>query len=102
MTKRKMLENRREEHAQRVAWSPTGLRIALGGSTGAIEIWSIAPPKRELTYTGHAPERITEITWSPDGTHLALVHVDGTVRLATSGGVARACAAESSTRLEAS
>ncbi len=29
--------------AQRVAWSPAGQRLAVGGSTGAVEIWSVSP-----------------------------------------------------------
>jgi WD40 repeat protein len=66
--------------ALRLAWSPDGTRLAVGGSTGAVEIWSVSPLARLLTYSGHS-DRITSLSWSPDGAKIASSGPGGVVRV---------------------
>ena len=78
-----------------VSFSPDGQTLASGGADGTVKLWSLAgvgdkrptdasnikPDNRLLrTFEGHA-DRVTQVSFSPDGKTLASASFDKTVRL---------------------
>lgn len=63
-----------------VAWSPSGNMLAVGGTSGAVQLWDIATLKNKMVLQGHS-DQVNRIHWSPDGRLLATASSDGTVRL---------------------
>ncbi|MCY7381148.1 MAG: AAA family ATPase [Microcoleus sp. CAN_BIN18] len=78
-----------------VSFSPDGQTLASGGAEGTVKLWSLAnvgdkrptdasnikPESRLLrTFEGHA-DRVTQVSFSPDGKTLASASFDKTVRL---------------------
>jgi WD40 repeat protein/tetratricopeptide (TPR) repeat protein len=78
-----------------VSFSPDGQTLASGGADGTVKLWSLAAgdrpnplnasnlkPKSDLlrTFEGHA-DRVTQVSFSPDGKTLASASFDKTVRL---------------------
>ncbi len=78
-----------------VSFSPDGQTLASGGADGTVKLWSLAgvgdkrptdasnikPESRLLTtFEGHA-DRVTQVSFSPDGKTLASASFDKTVRL---------------------
>ena len=78
-----------------VSFSPDGQTLASGGADGTVKLWSLAgvgdkrptdasnikPESRLLTtFEGHA-DRVTQVSFSPDGKILASASFDKTVRL---------------------
>ena len=66
--------------ARRVAFDPTGTRIATSRLVeGIVDVWDAQTFDRLATLT--APTAVSELIYGPDGTSLATGHADGTVRL---------------------
>ena len=66
--------------ARRVAFDPTGTRIATSRLVeGVVDVWDAQTFDRVATLT--APTAVSELIYGPDGTSLATGHADGTVRL---------------------
>lgn len=78
-----------------VSFSPDGQTLASGGAEGTVKLWNLAnvgdkrptdasnikPDNRLLrTFEGHA-DRVTQVSFSPDGKTLASASFDKTVRL---------------------
>ncbi|MEG4391240.1 WD40 domain-containing protein [Microcoleus sp. BROC3] len=78
-----------------VSFSPDGQTLASGGADGTVKLWSLAgvgdkrptdasnikPESRLLrTFEGHA-DRVTQVSFSPDGKTLASASFDKTLRL---------------------
>ncbi|MFY1832320.1 hypothetical protein ACN47A_40865 [Myxococcus fulvus] len=63
-----------------VAWSPTGERLASGGSEGKVQLWG-ADGEWLRTLSGHGAQRVRALAWSADGTRLASAGDDGLVNL---------------------
>jgi WD40 repeat protein len=66
-----------------VAFDPNGGRLALTTQNGG-EIWNTETGERERTLTG-ATAFLTDIAYSPDGSLIAAVGVDSTVRVWDAG-----------------
>jgi WD40 repeat protein len=45
-----------------------------------VQVWDVIMGQRLVTYRGHAAE-VWEVSWSPDGQHLASVGDDGVAQL---------------------
>ncbi|MBF0155893.1 MAG: TIR domain-containing protein [Magnetococcales bacterium] len=63
-----------------LAISPRGEWLAVGGSEGDYELWSLAPEKR-VRSRKYAGERILDLRFSPTGEHLALALSEGTLEV---------------------
>ena len=64
-----------------VAWHPTNSdQLAVGQSNGEVIIWTVSTNVPVATFSGHT-DWISGLSWSPDGTQLASVSVDGTLRV---------------------
>lgn len=78
---------------QSLAFNPTGTLIAVGQSSGQIDLWNVQPPARMVqdrravagdprTYSGHSRESqnlVRGLTFSPSGTLLASGSTDGQI-----------------------
>lgn len=71
---------RTQGHAQRMAWSPDGERLAVPTSEGRIDVWETANWRLLTSFEGHTKE-VCEVSWSPDGRSLASASLDTTLRL---------------------
>ena len=61
-----------------VAWSPDGTRLAVGDSSGGLQVWNPSSGQvlRVLqTSQAEASIPVSSLAWSPDGTHIAAVNV---------------------------
>ncbi len=66
---------------QRIAFNPTGKRIAVAAGDG-INVWDATTGKQLLTYSGHGEGvRSSGITFSPDGKWIASSGNDGTIKV---------------------
>lgn len=54
---------------QPMAWSPDGMRLAIGDASGTISILDAADGTKQVEWAGH-DDTITVINWSPDGSRL--------------------------------
>jgi eukaryotic-like serine/threonine-protein kinase len=65
-----------------VAWNPDGRRLAVTGSleNPVIQIWDVAARRKVAMLEGH-PQRVTYLSFHPDGDLLASASWDGVVRL---------------------
>jgi dipeptidyl aminopeptidase/acylaminoacyl peptidase len=61
------------ERIRSIAWSPDGLRVALGFDDGHLEVVDIFEPNEPLIWRSDMsnPSRIIALAWSPDGRSLA-------------------------------
>lgn len=68
------------ESISALAVSSDGTKLALGRTTGSIEVWSLAEVKMliELQTLG---DRVTAAAWSPDGSRIAAGGGNGVIRL---------------------
>ncbi len=64
----------------RLAWSPDGTRLALGGAQG-VWVYSTAMLTGRSTLLPDAQNSIISVAFSPDGSTLASINWDSTVRL---------------------
>jgi len=53
------------------AWSPNGMRVATGDTTGGVKIWDAETGSVLLDYSIPIGDFLFQIAWSPDGTRLA-------------------------------
>ncbi|MBW6472324.1 MAG: hypothetical protein K0B14_04295 [Anaerolineaceae bacterium] len=53
------------------AWSPNGMRVATGDTTGGVKVWDAETGSVVLDYTIPVGDFLFQIAWSPDGTRLA-------------------------------
>jgi len=65
---------------QVAAWHPDGRRLAVGGADPRIQIWDISGKVRLATLEGHV-ERVTNLSFHPDGELLASTGWEGVCRL---------------------
>src|SRR5262249_49156682 len=65
-----------------VAWHPDGRRLAVTGSlvNPVIQIWDVAASRKVAMLEGHV-QRVTYLSFHPDGSLLASASWDGTLRL---------------------
>ncbi len=68
------------EFGYRLAFSPDGKHLALGGVEGLVELWDTATRQKVQTFKGHSGP-VHSLAFSPDGTRLATGCADGTLRL---------------------
>jgi WD40 repeat protein len=61
----------RPHRVRKVAWSPDGSFIAVGGDDGALQVVSIAQRQHVLTYHLGTTYRVFSVAWSPDGQWIA-------------------------------
>jgi WD40 repeat protein len=54
-----------------VSFSPDSRLLASGESGGLVKIWDVASGKNLRTLSGHAPDWVNSLSWSPDGKWLA-------------------------------
>jgi WD40 repeat protein len=54
-----------------IAFSPDGKFLASGEGGGSVKIWDVASGRQIRTLSGHDPNYINAISWSPDGTTVA-------------------------------
>jgi WD40 repeat protein len=54
----------------KLAWSPTGGRVAVAGSNMTASIWNLDSSTMEVGITGFGRE-VSEVAWSPDGSLMA-------------------------------
>jgi eukaryotic-like serine/threonine-protein kinase len=64
----------------RLALSPDGRRLAIGGFEGVVDLWDSATGQLVHSFKGHSG-RILALAFNPDGTRLATGGADGTVRI---------------------
>jgi WD40 repeat protein len=80
--RKKLAELPKHEHVIRsIAVSPDGKRFASGGDSGELKVSSIpdGAPVRELKLESRRPASIDSMSFSPDGSRLALSHDDARV-----------------------
>jgi WD40 repeat protein len=63
-----------------VAWSPDGTRIADGGTSQQVLVWTVRAGQPDFRFTGHT-SFIKGIAWAPDGKHIASCSDDSTVQV---------------------
>ncbi len=61
--------------ARCVAWSPDGLRLAVGYEDGSIRIWDLVFQDEQLCWEWHT-DNVTQLIWSPDGQAVASIGDD--------------------------
>lgn len=61
--------------AKCAAWSPDGLRLAVGYEDGSIRIWDMAFQDEQLCWEWHTGS-VTHLVWSPDGQAVASIGDD--------------------------
>ena len=64
---------------QRMAWSPDGKYLALGGETVDVHLWQVETAQRRIL-TGHTAD-VRHVTFDPSGERLASASGDGTSRI---------------------
>jgi WD40 repeat protein len=69
-----------DRDAQRIAFDPSGSRIAMVSSEGLAEIWNVDTGIRVAELAGRSGG-LNALDYSPDGSLLATAGLDGTVRL---------------------
>jgi serine/threonine protein kinase/WD40 repeat protein len=62
------------------AWSPDGTRIADGGTSRQVLVWTVRTGQPNFRFTGHT-SFIKGVTWAPDGKHIASCSDDSTVQV---------------------
>nr|KAG5703879.1 hypothetical protein BaRGS_008138 [Batillaria attramentaria] len=60
-----------EEYIGAVAWIKEGNYLAVGTSSGEVQLWDVAQQKRLRNMTGHSAREVCGVRWSPDGKYLA-------------------------------
>lgn len=53
------------------AWSPNGMRVATGDTTGGVKVWDAETGSVLLDYSIPVGDFLFQLAWSPDGTRLA-------------------------------
>jgi len=70
-----------QEPVTSVAWHPTNSdQLAVGQGNGEVIIWTVSTNTAVTTLSGHT-DWISGLSWSPNGSQLASVSVDGTLRV---------------------
>lgn len=54
-----------------LAWSPTGSRIASGGTDATVQVWDATTGRNVFTYGEHSGKGVEGVSWSPDGRSIA-------------------------------
>jgi WD40 repeat protein len=67
-------------HANAVAFSPDGKRLATASEDGTAKVWDAATGQETLTLNAHTGG-LTSVAFSADGSRLATAGLDGTVRI---------------------
>jgi len=62
-----------------LSWPPDGKYIAQG-SAEIVQVWNVDTRKNIITYWGH-PSSVVAQEWSPNGTHIISVDIDGFVQV---------------------
>lgn len=63
-----------------VAWSPDGKRIADGGTSRQVLVWTLRTGQPTFRFTGHT-SFIKGVAWAPDARHIASCSDDSTVQV---------------------
>jgi WD40 repeat protein len=75
----------RHLYVGKVAFDPSGTRLAVSTGSRTVRIWAMSGPRRRSrTFTGRVANSfdvVRDIAFSPDGEHLAVAYSDGRLRV---------------------
>jgi WD40 repeat protein len=74
-----LLTYREHQMVKGIAWSPAGTRIASASDDLTAQVWDATTGNTQLIYRGYTDQAGSTVTWSPDGTRIALTGASGDI-----------------------